>query len=216
MAAQTLEIRLVGISVPQNGVHDRAVAASVLTATLLYPNPSTPGRTTVKAVQLPAGQPIDYRQPNPSTGQPYRWADRVLFKDTVEGRTELELQLVTVHKTPKAEKFFAGMFGAMFGAAWTLLTGGIGNVIVGAAATTLGNAHVKSFELEDEQIHALGETAFEMDDTTRGTQRLALTAPKDVWVQRYTLVNGKGVFQRQQVLTKGSPNGWIDVEIQAV
>src|SRR6185295_10352777 len=127
---------------------------------------------------------------NPETNKPYTYTDRIIFKETIQGRTELTVALATVHKTSKLEKFLAGLFGAVFGAAWKLLVGGISNVIAGAAVETVGAEHVKSFEVDDEKSNPIGEGSVAFDENSIPNSPLAvpLTAPADLTVEKFKLV----------------------------
>lgn len=116
--ARTIEVLLKRVAVRENGELRRGDAASLLSFSLAYPNPVTPEWTTVKALKLSDNADIDYtRDRHPDTDRPYTFTDRIVFKETIAGRTELTVSLATVIRTSKLEKFLASVFGAVFDAA---------------------------------------------------------------------------------------------------
>jgi hypothetical protein len=217
--ATTIEVLLKRVQIGQNGEDEIAAAATLLSASLAYPNEITPTRTSVKALKLKDNADIDFSAgTDPATNAPYTYADRVVFKETIRGKTALTVALATVHKTPKLEKFLAGVFGAVFGAAWKLVVGGITNVLAGAAVEAVGAAHVKSLESEDEQSNPIGEAFLEFDDNSIPTSPivLQLRAPADLTIEKFVLVSGKPQRVKVQLLTKGQNNGVVELEVRTI
>jgi hypothetical protein len=222
MMSKTIQILLKRLEVGENGEDANTTATTLLSVSLICPNPLTQQRSTVKSVKLADNANIDYAGgTNPATGQPYSFEDRVFFKETIQGRTALTVSLATVHKTSKFETLLGQIFGAVFGAAWKLLVGGITNVFANAAVEAVGSAHVKSFEAGDEKSNAIGDAVLEFDDghIPSSPLRLPLTVPDDVFVKRLQGPAGGGAAPQQvsvKILAKGQNNGFIELEVTEV
>lgn len=218
---KTVEVLLKRVQIGENGEDGVATAATIFTVSLAYPNAVTPTRSTVKTLKLKDNANIDFATgSNPATNRPYTYADRIIFKEMIHGKTALTVALATVHKTSKLERFLAGLFGAVFGAAWKLLVGGITNVLVGAAVETVGAAHVKSFEADDEHSNPIGEGYLEFDESNLPTSPLSipLIAPDDLTVEKFQFVGSNPQPQRVKVrlLSKGQANGTIELELRTI
>lgn len=218
---KTIEVLLKRVQITENGEDRVTDAATVLSVSLSYPNALTPTRSSVKALKLKDNSDIDFATArDPDTNLPYTYADRVIFKESIHGKTMLQVGMATVHKTSKLEKFLAGLFGAVFGAAWKLLVGGITNVIAGAAVETVGAAHVKTFEVDDEKSNPIGEGSVEFDENSipASPVSIQLVAPKDLVVDRLEFPQGSSQPKKVKVklLAKGQKNGVVELEVNTI
>ena len=213
--SRTFELSLRDITVLVNGYQQVVASTSVLSVTVTYPNPETPQRNTVKALKLSDGKGIDFTSTNPETGEAYTYGDRIVLKESVVGKSELVVEVATVHKTPAIEKFVASLFGTVFGGVWKLLIGGIANVVVGAVAQTVADAHAGAFALDDSTSYVVGRAVMPIDEASlsNGTVPCTLVVPDDVTIDRYTVAGGSQPRREQvTILKKGAKNGSLTLD----
>jgi hypothetical protein len=219
--AKNIQVLLNSITVAENGEEGVAAAATLVSISLTYPNTQSTSLSTVKGLKLKDSTKIDFvTGVNPDTNKPYTYSDRIVFKASLVGKTSLNVGVATVHKTSKLEALLVSIFGAVFGAAWKLLVGGITNVLVGAAVETVGAAHVKSFEAADEHSNPIGDgfLEFEEGQLPPSPITIQLIVPDDLTVERFEFPQGGGQPQKvkKKILSKGANNGTIELELKEI
>ncbi|HEX7707399.1 MAG TPA: hypothetical protein VF701_13165 [Thermoanaerobaculia bacterium] len=212
-----IEIQLGRIEVEENGELGKKVASSLISAQLLYPRPNVHTVTALKAIRLADASPIDFTTgTNPQTGEAYGYSERVLFKEEVAGTFELVVEVITIHQTSKVDKALAKLFGTAFGVAWGLALGGIASLPIGEIANMAKDAHLKSFDQHDPAF-VVGRAKVTLDSKTLpATLRLHLTVPSDVDFSRFETKYGRPVRTTTRLVSKGQPNGVVELVVGAV
>lgn len=203
---QLKRLTLEALTIPQNGSLAKEVPAT-LSVALYYPRPGYPVLVTAKPLgSLADGHSTNYAAPNPATGQPYTWPERILFKEEIEGEAFL-LVHVKVGKTG-LEKFLDGLLKGLFGAA----AGTIASPYLAAVGGSILQTVFQTKDDDDSRSIAAGGLLI-TEATPAGVLTIGLTAPSDV-VERGPVRDGpQVVIKDQTLLTKDQPNGSIQVRV---
>jgi hypothetical protein len=212
-----IEIQLGQIAVEENGELGKKVASSLISAQLLYPRANVHTVTALKAIRLADGSPIDFTTgSNPQSGELYGYSERVLFKEEVAGTFELVVEVITIHQSSKVDKALAKVFGTAFGMAWGLAIGGIASLPLGEIANMAKETHLKSFDPHDPTF-VVGRAMVTLNSANLpASLRLDLTVPANVEFSRFETRYGKPVRATTRLVSKGQPNGVVELVIGAV
>ncbi len=214
----TFEIQLLRLGLAESGRLERGKRGNnLLTATLLYPSAAKATVTTVKAFKLRDDQVIDVTGVNPSTGEPFSYGDRVLFKEEIEGECELVLEVSDVEQPTTLDRIITGIIGAAFKGAWAIVTGGISNIVLGAVVGAASGAHLKALSTEGDQVRVLGRASVALQsDMKSGEREVPLVVPDEVELTQVVLKPGgsSGHDVKKTVLKRGSVNGRVVMRIR--
>lgn len=179
---RTLEVYLETLFVNENGATGDAASANVLTAHLFYPRPGIPLVTTAKTLEL--------RDRTEHVLSTHPFSARVLFKERVQGLTEVELQLTSQLPGTAIPGFVESLLGGVAGAGLGLATGGVGNVLLAAGAEGARKTWVKETLRETSRPSVvIGTGRTELDpDALAGEpgvlRNVDLRVPEDVELRR--------------------------------
>lgn len=222
---KALEVSLKELSISENGDIRREKASNALSVSLVYPTVGKPLVSTVKELRLKDDQTVRFTvDDNPSTNEPYTWAERVLLKEQILERAELVVQLTDVEKVAKLDRFLAKVFKKAYEALWGLATAGISNVLLGAVTESIAAVHLESFKLKGEEVRIIGRAQRELEAASlppAGQSQdltLELEVPKDVEtvVARFNPQTHKPVRTKKKVLKKGDRNGQIVLTVRTL
>jgi len=102
-------------------------------ATLTYPRSGASTVVTVRTLDIPAnGRPA-------SLGDPGQFSQTGLFKEIIQGETELQVRITNHEKANSFWLFIRRVFGSIFGGVASKAIGGIPSLVVGSTATEVKN-----------------------------------------------------------------------------
>ena len=195
------EIRLKSIKLMENGAIDTNEGSNALGASLFYPRPGTPGVNSVRAMNLHDNIGLLF------SGKPYD--QQVLFKEAVQGKTLLTLEVSAIEKPSRLDKVVSGLVGT----AVSVAVGGAGSAIFGAVAKSLSGSIFDAIGPKKKvAVIARGSLEFSEDDFPNGGEvTVPFHVPKTIKIRDLKLKNGEP-DRSELTLQKNSPNGRIVLE----
>ncbi len=156
---------------------------NVLMATLVYPRSGAPNVVSTKAIDLKDDQVY----------APKGYWKKLLFKEEIQDRSVLKIEVLDRDEVSKVAKFFVAIFNTILSTVLGgLVKGAISHEVVGAVAN-LGVAKIAgAYELGDGvSLDSIGEFELELKESSIPTiVEGDLIAPKTIKVQHYDRSHG--------------------------
>lgn len=229
MAAKIVEISLKSLKWHSNGELDQDKEGNnVLTFELVYPAPGKTNISTIKKLKLKNSGSINLEGKNPGTKKPYTYSDRILFKEEIYGESPLVVQLTDVQTPSGLDKFFGSILKGLYKTVFGILTGSIGNVVVGLPVSAL-KSEMDSLDTAPEgRTDIIGENSIsikadELPEPGESKRiQLDLEVPRNViryetkYDGDYQKMDGKWIKIERTVLKAGTSNGTIELNIKVL
>lgn len=183
MAYRTLEASLDSLFIHDNGALDEEAAANVLDARLVYPRPGIPTVTSVKSLALQDGVERTFSDAS--------YAERILFKERIQGRTEIVLQLSVQLPAARIPALVRSLLSGAAGAGLAVL-GDLAAPLL-AAGSHRGAREVTRHGFDDRREEAslrmigAGRTEIRSEELAAAggvVRNLELTVPRTITVRR--------------------------------
>lgn len=223
---RTLEVYLETLFVNENGAVGQDAAANVLTARLIYPRPGIPLVTTAKTLHLEDSTEHDFSD--------RAFSSRVLFKERVQGLTEVQLELTSQLPGAQIPEFVDSLLTGVAGTGLGLITEGIGTALLAAGAEGARRTWVKeAFDETSRGSVVIGTGGTEVAPGSlvgepRVIRNVKLQAPADVELRktRAELERDPGssgrfhdhyrATEERVVLRAGDETGWVNLAIRLI
>lgn len=225
MPKKLVTVRIKSLTVDTNGNFpdegfaqdaDHGLKNNSLMASLKYPRSGAPNVLAVKQYHLVNHVPanlIDDQHPD-------QFFDPLLFREEVVGHTNLHLGLTKLDATGKGAKILLNVLAVVLGAAFGVVTGGLGKVlgaVVGLGVDGITSAIKKAGDNNDILIGAI-DIPLDVDKLSEQEVELplALKAPQAVIRQRLVVnAANQPVPTDVEILAKDQPNGSIILLVSA-
>lgn len=225
MAMKVLRVQVASIELKSNGDPpsdpDAEKKAGIKTgpknnsivAKLTYPRSGAPLVTSKIDVDLESGKKKEFDLED--------FWDSGLFKEELDGETILSIEIIDRDEISKGQRFAAKLFGAIFGGALKIITGGISDKIVGSVVALPVDAIKGSYNITGkETIDVIGRAEVKLKEGEIPEQLpLTLTAVKTIKKEFFTFKkpgSTKVVRAKKVLLKKGDDNGTIELRMKLV
>jgi hypothetical protein len=195
------QIKLKSVLVNENGtIKEDVKGVNAVETSLIYPKEGVPSIISIRALELEDKVTLDY------TTKPLE--EQLLFKQSVQGESMLEVNLTAIEKLSKLESAVVNALGSAIAAVVKAISG-VGGV------TGVAKSVTKS--LFKEKVSCIGTGSKPINkDTPDGDFLVDLKVPKKVKLARIKL-NLDGTSERQTVtLEKGYDNGKVVFDIKRI
>ncbi len=195
------QIKLKSVLVNENGtIKEDVKGVNAIETSLIYPKEGVPSIISIRALELEDKVTLDYTTKS--------LEEQLLFKQSVQGESMLEVNLTAIEKLSKLESAVVNALGSAI-AALVKTISGFGEV------TGVAKSVTKS--LFKEKVSCIGTGSKPINkDTPDGDFEVDLKVPKKVKLARIKL-NLDGTSERQTVtLEKGYDNGKVVFDIKRI
>ncbi|MEI7946231.1 MAG: hypothetical protein WCJ02_06020 [bacterium] len=209
LAKRTLEISVQEINVPVNGAGLLDKTSHLLSAELIWPRVGIPQKASSQPCRLEKGY---------SGFEKVNWGNRILFKESVEGKFALRISLTEVLDDEELEKFLRSFSGAAlaFGADMLApLYPPFGKLI--AAPIDYIAKDIEKYPGPTRLVEGLVE--LEASDFLENAEQpltISLITSQSITQSVTRRVAGRIRHEKKSVLSKGEPNGNITLLIRSL
>jgi hypothetical protein len=209
LAKRTLEISVQEINVPVNGAGLLDKTSHLLSAELIWPRVGIPQKASSQPCRLENGY-ADFEKVN--------WGNRILFKESVEGKFALRISLTEVLDDEELEKFLRSFSGAAlaFGADMLApLYPPFGKLI--AAPIDYIAKDIEKYPGPTRLVEGLVE--LEASDFLENAEQpltICLVTSQSIVQSVTRRVAGRIRHEKKSILSKGKPNGNITLLIRSL
>lgn len=195
------QIKLKSVLVNENGtIKEDVKGVNAIETSLIYPKEGVPSILSIRALELEDKVPLDFTTKS--------LEEQLLFKQSVQGESMLEVNLTAIEKLSKIESAVVNALGSAIASVVKAISG-VGGVTGVAKSVTksLLKAKVSCIGTGSKPIN---------EDTPDGDFVVDLKVPKKVKLARIKL-NLDGTSERQTItLEKGYDNGKVVFDIKRI
>lgn len=195
------QIKLKSVLVNENGtIKEDVKGVNAIETSLIYPKEGVPSILSIRALELEDGVPLDFTAKS--------LEEQLLFKQSIQGESMLEVDLTAIEKLSRIESAVANALGSAIAALVKAISG------VGGVTGAVKNVTKSLFK---EKISCIGTgSSLINENTPEGDFVVHLKVPKKVKLARIKL-NLDGTHERQTItLKKGYDNGKVVFDIKRI
>ena len=209
LAKRTLEISVQTINVPVNGAGLLDKSSHLLSAELIWPRVGIPQKAASQPCRLEKGH-ADFEKVN--------WGNRILFKESVEGKFALRISLTEVLDDEELEKFLRSFSGAAlaFGADMLAPLYPPFGKLVSAPIDYLAK-DIEKYPGPTRLVEGLVELeAADFLENAEQSLTIRLMTSQSITQSVTRRVAGQIRHEKKSILSKGEPNGDITLLIRTL
>ncbi len=192
--ATYLQITLKSFFLEEEAFQENMNGSNLLSSVLVYPRAGVKSVETLTRLDLVKGKKLSFRS--------FAFSDKILFKEIIEGDSELKLSLSAVEQPDEIEKILQSVIQTGVGIGLGMVTGGPGIALITALSKTVLDS---VFDLARPAVKTtvIGTQHFPINSALEeGELPLHLSTPADIVLYSREIREGEDVLVRK-TLKKG-------------